>query len=159
MEFFTIGVYHSTEETFFSKLTQNHIDVFCDIRQRRAVRGPKYTFANSNNLQRKLAALGIRYEHIVDLAPTTAIRQGQEEADHQKGILRSDRAELTPQFITDYKKEILHKFDFDAFLQHLKNTGAKKVVLFCIEEHAEACHRSIVAGVLKEKYKYTVTHL
>jgi len=159
MQFFTIGVYHTTEEDFFGKLTRNGIDTFCDIRQRRAVRGPRYPFANSNNLQAKLAALGIRYEHVIDLAPTAAIRHAQEQADRQKGILRSDRAELTPQFTADYRKEILARFDFDTFLQHLKDTDAKKVVLFCVEEHAGACHRSLVAEVLAGKYEYAVTHL
>lgn len=54
MEFFTIGVYNSTENEFFNKLTQNNIDTFCDIRQRRGVRGAKYSFVNSNRLQEKL---------------------------------------------------------------------------------------------------------
>ena len=54
MEFFTIGVYNSTEKEFFEKLTQNNIDTFCDIRQRRGVRGSKYSFVNSNRLQQRL---------------------------------------------------------------------------------------------------------
>ncbi len=44
MEFFTIGVYNSSENEFFNKLTENHIDTFCDIRQRRGVRGSQYSF-------------------------------------------------------------------------------------------------------------------
>jgi len=46
MEFYTIGVYNSTEKEFFDKLTKNNIDTFCDIRQRRGVRGSKYAFVN-----------------------------------------------------------------------------------------------------------------
>lgn len=54
MEFFTIGVYNSTEKEFFDKLTQNNIDTFCDIRQRRGVRGAKYAFVNKNRLEQRL---------------------------------------------------------------------------------------------------------
>ncbi len=53
MEFFTIGVYNSSEKEFFDKLLENNIDTFCDIRQRRGVRGAKYSFVNSNRLQQK----------------------------------------------------------------------------------------------------------
>ena len=57
---FTIGVYNSTEESYFQKLVENKIDVFCDIRQRRGVRGSQYKYVNSNYLQNKLAELGIK---------------------------------------------------------------------------------------------------
>ena len=39
---YTMGVYGSTEASFFKKLEQNNIDTLCDIRQRRGVRGSKY---------------------------------------------------------------------------------------------------------------------
>ena len=77
MEFFTIGVYNSTEQEYFTKLTENNIDTFCDIRQRRGVRGAKYAFVNSNRLQEKLNELDIKYGHVIDLAPTTDIRDLQ----------------------------------------------------------------------------------
>jgi len=57
MEFYTIGVYNSTEQEYFKKLTDNNIDTFCDIRQRRGVRGSQYSFVNSNRLQAKLNEL------------------------------------------------------------------------------------------------------
>lgn len=77
MKIYTIGVYSSTGQDFFSKLVENKIDTFCDIRQRRGVRGSKYSFVNSNCLQIKLAELEIKYSHILELAPTTAIREKQ----------------------------------------------------------------------------------
>ena len=55
MTIYTMGVFGSTEQQFFEKLTENKIDIFCDIRQRRGVRGREYAFVNSNYLQRKLA--------------------------------------------------------------------------------------------------------
>ena len=39
MKIFTIGVYGKTADQFFSALTEHQIDVFCDIRQRRGLRG------------------------------------------------------------------------------------------------------------------------
>lgn len=85
MEFFTIGVYNSTEKEFFDKLVDNRIDTFCDIRQRRGVRGSQYMFVNSKRLQTKLSDLDIKYCHILDLAPSTDIRELQKEADKQQG--------------------------------------------------------------------------
>ena len=57
----TIGVYGFDEEHFFQALTDARVDTFCDIRQRRNVRGAQYAFANSKRLQRRLGELGIRY--------------------------------------------------------------------------------------------------
>lgn len=88
MEFYTIGVYNSTEQEYFDKLTENNIDTFCDIRQRRGVRGSKYSFVNSQRLQSKLSDLNIQYGHILDLAPTTEIRDLQKKVDAQQGELK-----------------------------------------------------------------------
>lgn len=159
MEFFTIGVYNSTENEFFDKLTQNNIDTFCDIRQRRGVRGAKYSFVNSNRLQEKLNGLGIKYGYIQDLAPTTEIRELQKEIDAEKGELKSERQELGKVFVIEYKNKILGNFDFEKFFENLDNIGANKIALFCVEEHPEACHRSIVANKLSEKFNYKITHL
>ena len=159
MEFFTIGVYNSTEKEFFNKLLENNIDTFCDIRQRRGVRGAKYSFVNSNRLQQKLADLEIRYGYIPDLAPTTEIRELQKEIDLQKGELKSERQELGKVFIIEYKNRILKNFNFDNFLESLDQIGASRVALFCVEEHHEACHRSIVAQKISTLYNKEITHL
>lgn len=159
MEFFTIGVYNSTENEFFDKLTQNNIDTFCDIRQRRGVRGAKYSFVNSNRLQEKLNDLGIKYGYIQDLAPTTEIRELQKEIDAERGELKSERQELGKVFVIEYKNKILGNFDFEKFFENLDNIGANKIALFCVEEHPEACHRSIVANKLADNFNYKITHL
>lgn len=159
MEFFTIGVYNSTESEFFGKLTDNNIDTFCDIRQRRGVRGSKYSFVNSNRLQQRLEALDIKYAHILDLAPTTEIRDLQKQTDTEKGELKTQRQELGQVFVTEYKERIISHFNFEAFFENLDRAGANKVVLFCVEEEAKACHRSIVATELMERFHYRVKHL
>jgi len=159
MEFFTIGVYNSTEKEFFGKLTQNNIDTFCDIRQRRGVRGAKYAFVNSNRLQQRLNDLEIKYGYVPDLAPTTEIRELQKEIDEEKGELKRERQELGKVFVIEYKNRILKNFDFDKFFESLDQIGASRVVLFCVEEHPEACHRSIVADKLMSNFNYKITHL
>lgn len=159
MDFFTIGVYNSTEGAFFDKLTQNKIDTFCDIRQRRGVRGAKYSFVNSNRLQQKLNYLDIQYGYIPELAPTTEIRDLQKESDLEKGESKRERQELGKVFIIEYKNQILKNFDFESFFEKLNQIGAKRVVLFCVEEHPEACHRSIVAEKLTNNFSYKITHL
>lgn len=158
MEFYTIGVYKSTEKEYFQKLIDNNIDTFCDIRQRRGIRGSEYAFVNSNRLQYKLNELDIKYGHVVDLAPTTEIRELQKEADNKLGELKRDRNKLGNIFTLAYKDRILSKFDFDSFIDKLEEVDANKVVLFCVEEKPEACHRSIVTDKL-EKFGYKITHL
>lgn len=159
MEFFTIGVYNSTEKEFFDKLTQNNIDTFCDIRQRRGVRGAKYAFVNKNRLEQRLNDLDIKYGYVPDLAPTTEIRELQKKIDVEKGELKRDRQELGKVFAIEYKNRILKNFDFDRFFESLDQIGASRVVLFCVEEHPEACHRSIVADKLMNNFNYKITHL
>jgi len=158
MEFFTIGVYNLTEQEYFDKLTDNRIDTFCDIRQRRGVRGAKYSFVNSNRLQQRLSELEIKYGHVLDLAPTTDIRDLQKEADAQQGELKRDRNKLGKVFSIAYRDRILSKFDFKSFIEKLDEVGADRIVLFCVEEKPEACHRSIVTERL-EKLGYQITHL
>ncbi len=159
MEFYTIGVYNSTEKEFFDKLTKNNIDTFCDIRQRRGVRGAKYSFVNSNRLQQKLNELEIKYGYVPELAPTSEIRGLQKEIDLEKGELKRERHELGKVFVIEYKNKILKNFDFETFIEKLEQVGANRVVFFCVEEFPEACHRSIVTDRLTDKYNYKVTHL
>lgn len=158
MEFFTIGVYNSTEQEYFNKLIDNQIDTFCDIRQRRGVRGAKYSFVNSNRLQIKLQELDIKYGHIIDLAPTSEIRQLQKEVDAKQGELKRDRSRLGKIFTIAYKDRVLSNFKFDNFIEKLEEVGANRIVLFCVEEMPEACHRSLVSEKLKN-LGYKISHL
>ena len=158
MEIYTIGVYGSTEQQFFNKLAENNIDTFCDIRQRRGVRGSEYAFVNSQRLQDRLAEMGIQYDYLKDLVPTKEIRDRQKEADKQAGIQKKDRTRLGDVFIDGYKKNIAD-YDFGTLVEKLKGKGADKVVLFCVETSPYACHRSIVAEKLHIQFGYPVKHL
>ncbi|SRR5574344_78920 len=147
---YTIGVYNSTEDIFFKKLQDNNIDLFCDIRQRRGVRGSQYKYVNSNYLQSKLEELGIKYRYIKELAPTNEIRQKQKDADKLNGETKKQRKELGLVFKSEYIKCILDKFDIEGLANELVNCGASNIVFFCVEEFASACHRSLVAKRLSK---------
>ena len=159
MKFFTIGVFNSTEKEFFDKLVENRIDTFCDIRQRRGVRGSKYAFVNSTRLQEKLSGLGLQYAYVDGLAPTPEIRQVQTQIDLKKHESKTERKQLDTTFAAAYKKGILNKFDFKSFFELLSRMGSKRIVLFCVEETANACHRSLVAERLHHDFHFAVTHL
>ncbi|MCY3917842.1 MAG: DUF488 domain-containing protein [Chloroflexi bacterium] len=171
---FTIGVYGSTEESFFGALVENEIDLFIDIRARRGLRGSKYNYANSSYLQANLKELGIYYAHLKELAPTKEIRALQWEADKQDKTLKRERTGLSDAYIKAYKKQILKYGRRKAELilePHLVLERAKhlaeyptakplqRYVLFCVEANAEACHRSIVATRFRDKTGGKVKHL
>ena len=158
MDIFTIGVYGSTEQKFFGKLAENGIDTFCDIRQRRGVRGSQYAFVNSKRLQHKLVEMSIRYTYFKELSPTKEIRAAQKEADKRNGIQKKDRTRLGDVFINGYREHIAD-YDFNEMVEKLKDMGADKVVFFCVEESPYACHRSIVAEKLHKLFGYPVNHL
>jgi len=44
--FVTIGVYGFDSDSFFQALLDAHVQIFCDLRLRRAVSGSTYAFAN-----------------------------------------------------------------------------------------------------------------
>lgn len=158
MEIYTIGVYGSTEQQFFNKLVENNIDTFCDIRQRRGVRGSEYAYVNSQRLQNRLAEMGILYDYLKDLAPTKEIRDKQKEADKLAGIQKKDRTLLGDVFIDGYKRHIVD-YDFGTLVEKLKGMGADKVAFFCVESSPFACHRSIVSEKLHKQFGYPVKHL
>ena len=158
MKIVTIGVYGYTEEAFFQALQAAQVDTFCDIRQRRGVRGARYAFANSQRLQKRLAQMGIRYLHRKDLAPTTAVRQRQQEADKANKTAKRQRARLGQAFIQAYREEILADFEPESLLDDLES-DAKVVALFCVEREPAACHRSLVAEKLEQIWGWTVEHI
>jgi len=156
MRFYTIGVYGSTENEFFAKLKNYNIDLFCDIRQRRGVRGKQYSFVNSNKLQNKLKELNIDYLHLKELAPTNEIRAKQREYDKQNNILKRERLKLSEIFINEYNNLILKNYDFSKLLSYIEENNYQNIVFFCVEREFLACHRSLVAKKLKEIYDFNV---
>jgi hypothetical protein len=109
-----------------------------DVRQRRGVRGPLYTWANARRLQALLAEVGIEYRHHRELAPTTELRQLQYAEDARQGVGKRSRVVLAPDYVERYTREILDRVD----LRPIIEAGD---ALFCVEADPEACHRSLIA--------------
>ncbi len=154
----TIGVYGASAEAFFRALQEAGVDTFVDLRRRRGVRGSEYAYANSQRLQARLAELGIRYVHLLELAPTEAVRRVQYAADAETKTAKRARDALSPQFIAAYQEEILARQTPALFWEALP-AGARVVALFCVEREAAACHRSLVADWLAEQEEIVVEHI
>ena len=158
-EFVTIGAHGWDAERFFGALLAAGVDTFCDLRARAAgcaaasMRSP-----NSQRLQARLAELGIRYLHRLDLAPSAATRSQQHAADASTHTTKRLRAALSPTFMESYRRERLDGFDAAAFLTDL-GSDAHVVALFCVEREPAACHRSLLAERLTHDLGVTVTHL
>ena len=142
----TIGVYGKSAEAFFEALQDRRVDTFCDIRQRRGVRGSQYSFVNSTRLQAELANRGIAYRYVPELAPTQKLRDLQHEADAASGETKRH-----------YIEEVLNRFDAQQFRDSLGS--ARQIAFFCVEGRAAACHRSLVAGRLSGEWNLPVEHL
>ncbi|SRR6266404_6634411 len=155
---YTTGVYGKTEDAFFRQLEQAHVQVFCDIRRRRGVRGSQYSFVNSNYLQKALANRDIGYRYLPQLAPSAEIRAAQHAIDQQEGVLKRERKELGEEFKRRYLQEVLNGFDSRTFAQSF-DPSTKTIVLFCVEALPTACHRSLVADRLQLDWNVVMEHL
>ena len=153
----TIGVYGFTAGAFVEKLTGGGVGLLLDLRQCRGVRGPDYSWANSARLQRALAAAGIGYRHVKELAPATELRQLQYREDDRQGVGKRNRVALAPQYAERYTREVLDPFDLGALVAEL--SGYSAVALFCVERDPEACHRSLVAARVCAEHGLPVTDL
>jgi uncharacterized protein (DUF488 family) len=154
----TVGVIGYTAETFFQALQGAGVDTLVDVRRRRSVRGHEYAFANSQRLQARLANLGIRYLHRLDLAPQNSTRERQAAVDKAAGIARRKRTELSLAFIESYMSEVLAHFDPQSLLDEMP-VDANIVALMCVEREPAACHRSLLAERLRESLDVEVAHL
>lgn len=145
---YTIGVYGYAAEKFIAAITEHEIDLFCDLRARRGLRGSAYAYANSVRLQQLLADAGVRYRHYRELAPGTEIRATQHAADRAVGIGKRSRHALSSDFVRAYSMLIAGPAQQHA----LREIGesSERPCLFCVEREPEACHRSVAAAELAE---------
>jgi uncharacterized protein (DUF488 family) len=142
----TIGVYGFEADAFFDALVANGVDLFCDLRARRGVRGREYAFANARRLEAKLAELQIAYRHFPELAPTREIRSLQHAADASVGVAKRHRDELSPRFVAAYD-HLLGGSAARGGLIAIRE-AASTPALMCVERLPSACHRSLVAAQL-----------
>jgi uncharacterized protein (DUF488 family) len=153
----TIGVYDFDLPDFLDALRSANVGLLADVRQRRGVRGSRYAWSNVRRLQAALAEEGVAYRHHRELAPTTELRHLQYAADDRLGVGKRSRAALDPEYRERYVTEILDRADLDALVAEVPATAA--LALFCVEADPEACHRSLVAERLAERYGLDVTHV
>jgi uncharacterized protein (DUF488 family) len=153
----TIGVYDWDLDTFLAALADADVRLLLDVRQRRGVRGPQYSWANSLRLQRALAQAGVGYQHHPELAPTTELRHLQYAEDARQKVGKRSRVELAPDYRLRYTQEILERVDLGPLVKQLPSAGA--CALFCVERDPEACHRSIIAERLRADYQVLTAHL
>jgi uncharacterized protein (DUF488 family) len=150
-------VYGFTADEFLRTLRDADVRILLDVRQRRGVRGPEYAWANSKRLQAALSDAGIAYEHHLELAPTTEMRQLQYAEDDRQGVGKRSRRQLAPAYAERYTAEILNRADLGDVVAALPADGAG--ALFCVERDPEACHRSLIADRLASEYGLAVEHL
>jgi uncharacterized protein (DUF488 family) len=153
----TIGVYEFDGASFVRALDGAGVTQVIDIRQRRGVRGPQYAWANSNRLQARLTEARIAYEYHPELAPDTEMRHLQYEADAREGVGKRSREQLSPDYIRVYSQEVLDLVPLEPLVRRLPVHGIG--ALLCVEATAEACHRSLVAQRLAERFGFEVINL
>lgn len=139
----TIGVYGADLDAFLATLREAKVDLILDVRQRRGVRGAEYAWANAKRLEAELRGAGIVYQHVPELAPTTAMREAQYEADAERGEGKRSRTVLSPAYVERYTEEILDRADLEPIIRFI---GRSTAALLCVEREAAACHRSLIAA-------------
>jgi uncharacterized protein (DUF488 family) len=153
----TIGVYEFDAASFIRALDRAGVTQVLDIRQRRGVRGSEYAWANARRLQALLADARIGYEYHPELAPDTEMRQLQYRDDDRQGVGKRSRVRLAPEYIRAYTEEILDLAPLEPLVRRLPVHGI--AALLCVEATAQACHRSLVAQRLAERFGVEVIHL
>ena len=153
----TIGVYCFSAETFAERLREAGVTLLVDVRQRRGVRGPQFSWANARRLQALLGQTGIAYSHHRELAPTTELRHLQYREDDRNRVGKRSRELLAPEYVTRYIDEILDPTPLEPLVEELAADGPG--ALFCVECGAAACHRSLIAQRLATRYDFAVKHL
>lgn len=153
----TIGVYGFDAASFIATLDAAGVTRVLDVRQRRGVRGSQYAWANARRLQAHLQGAGIGYEHHPELAPDTKMRQLQYREDDRQGVGKRSRQRLSDDYIRAYTTEILALAPLEVVLRRLPVHGLG--ALMCVETAAAACHRSLVAARLAERFGLDVIDL
>ena len=153
----TIGVYERDAAGFIAALDGAGVTKLFDIRQRRGVRGARYAWANAQRLQALLADARIAYQYHPELAPDTELRHLQYRDDDRQGVGKRSRVRLAPEYVREYTEEILDLVPLAPLVAQMPVHGMG--ALMCVEATAAACHRSLVAERLAERFGFEVIDL
>lgn len=154
----TVGIHGFDRASFLAGLKRAGADSVIDIRARRGLRGSLYAWANSLQLQELLATNDIPYVHMKEFAPSQEIRQLQRGADEESGTSKRDRRQLSAAFVAAYQRDIIREDATPRFLRSTVNSS-RSPALLCVERHAEACHRSLLAAALARQLGVAVTNI
>ena len=152
----TIGVYGFDLAEFLATLGGAGVTIVLDVRQRRGVRGAQYAWANAKRLEAELRGAGIVYQHVPELAPTTAMREAQYEADAEKGEGKRSRTVISAAYAELYTTQILEPADLDPLVSFI---GRSTAALLCVERDPAACHRSLIAARIARDYGARIENL
>lgn len=120
------------------------------------MRGAEYAWANAKRLEDELREARIVYQHVPELAPTTAMREAQYEADAAKGEGKRSRTVLSPAYVELYTEQVLNRADLEPLVRFI---GRSTPALLCVERDAAACHRSLVAARLAREFDFRIVNL
>lgn len=120
------------------------------------MRGSEYAWANARRLEAALAAAGIGYQHLPELAPTTAMREAQYATDAARGEGKRSRTVLSPAYVELFTEEVLAPADLEPLVRFI---GRSTAALMCVERDAAACHRSLIAARLAREHGFRIENL
>ena len=141
---YTIGYQGLTIEEFLNILTENDVNVLCDLRHSTSSRW-KPDFSKKR-LADRLAQLEIKYIHIPQL--------GIESARRKNVSSDEDLAKLFEEYSAELPR---HKQE----LQELKTLHNQhhKIALTCLERDPQQCHRTYVSDYLNATHGIEIRHL
>jgi uncharacterized protein (DUF488 family) len=131
---YTIGYQGATPERVIGRLEASSVTLLVDVRERTASRKPGFS---KTALAASLEASGVSYEHWRQLGTPKAIR----DLLHESGDWKA--------YEVAYLERLAGQYEL---LERLGERAAHEVAcLLCFERDAHGCHRSLVAGRLRER--------
>ncbi|NWG76442.1 MAG: DUF488 domain-containing protein [Rubrivivax sp.] len=132
---FTIGYQGRSVDELIAELTAREIATVLDIRENPRSRKPGFS---GKQLAAALEAAGIGYRHLQILGTPAPLREDYRATGDLAALFAGYRAYLAGQPT--------------AAQQVADSAAAARVVLFCFERDPAECHRSVLVGVLRERF-------
>lgn len=140
---FTIGYEGASLGNFIDTLATAGIERVIDIRDVPASRKPGFS---KNALAAALGEAGIDYRHLKPLGDPKPGREAMRRGDKE-------------QFLNIYADHV-RKPEAQASLQNAVDLASETAsVLLCYERDPKDCHRTLVAGMMKDIGSFAVRHL
>ena len=158
-EVVTIGVYGFTAETFLRRPARVRRGRRSSTCASAVACAAPTTPGPTRSVCRPPSPLpALEYRHHKQLAPTTELRRLQyREDDRHSAVGKRSRSELAPEYRDRYVSEILDRVELAALVESLPAEGA--AALMCVEADPEACHRSLIAQRMADRFGVAVRDL